>query len=212
MKIIGSNKKDYFDYLIYQYGQDPKTVLNRAGIGKFKKDYDNQATGFHTGIAVDDKYRLHSSLLIKDSLYGNTYVSDFLILNGKSYPLVLASTYPHKYALADETNTINKSRFYHKQTNDVDLVKLSKLVGRHAFIFSSGHSYYHEGSCSVLGEFPNLEEIGLAKIIDPLTMYTETVNFISSHFTDTGEVATVMDNKSKIVSHGFDLKTSFRGK
>ncbi len=217
MKLIGNGKKDYFDFLIHQYGEDPLVVLDRRPIGEFKPDYSNSQTGSYSGKHVDKKY----GNLNSDRVYYDTISRQFedttiwLVLNGKVYPLVLTGTYQSVYTIANDTNSqeSSKSRWwasrYEFTTVDTEItnfVELSKEVNRHCFIFHDYREPY------ISPEVPNLAELGLAKIKSPQEVYLETVDFIAKNFAKEMEVSIPQTNKEKIVGHGFDLKTSFRGK
>lgn len=214
MKLIGNGKKDYFDYLIHQYGEDPLVVLDRRPIGEFRQDYNNKATGYYTGKTVDKKYgNLKSNVAeFNSTLRSYEATSSWLVLNGKLYPLVREHRYPTTLKLPNEENSMELVKSYWWMQNyeftkiGVELplfVELSKELGRHCFILNDLH---------VLGEVPNIVELGFAKIKSPQEVYLETVDFISKNFAKEMEVSVPQTNNEKIVGHGFDLKMSFRGK
>lgn len=212
MKLIGNGKKDYFDYLIHQYGEDPLVVLDRRPIGEF---VNLGSVSYYKPKQVDKKYHMSCGILRKDHKdrqRQDKYISDFLILNGKSYPLAKVGT---KYELINEENcVITNSRYfsikdetvydYYTPKEETLLIELSKEINRHCFIIRD--------VCSVSGEFPCLSAIGIPSIKTSQEVYLETVDFIAKHFAKEGEVSVPQTNKEKIVGHGFDLKTSFRGK
>ena len=215
MKLIANGNKDYFDYLIHQYGEDPLVVLDRRRIGEFDRDY-------YRSVKVEDP-KLNSHIIVKDyedfTYWRGRYVTNFLVLNGKSYPLVKVKgeyvSLTPKFELATTDNSyIEASRFFVTKAGkpvsseygqySEKLVEISKQLKRHCFTIDS-NSY-------VDGLVPNLGKIGIASIISAQDMYLETIDFISKHFAKEMEVSIPQTNNEKIVGHGFDLKTSFRGK
>jgi len=218
MKIIGK-QKDYFDYLIHQYGVDEKLVLDRRGIGQWKSERNNNAVGGYNGMIVDRK-SLSSELPPRTGRFRDTEYSrdeellTWLIVNGRGFPLVPTSTYPHRYALADDTNSKVGQGWWKVPpfvggTQLQEFIDLSKIVKRHVFI--AALSYRHD-DWEIAGDVPVLNDLRFGSIVVPMIMYLETVNFISEHFVDKGEEIVVQSSLEKLVSHGFDKKISFRGK
>ena len=213
MKLIGNGKKDYFDFLIHQYGVDPLVVLDRRPIGEFITKYGD---AYYANVTIDDKYAQRCSLILvetPDSTYWrDRYVHYFLVLNGKKYPLVQTKT---GFTLVNASNVVvEKGWFTKKSTKEIRdyyypkesslLIELSKELKRHCFIIGP--------NSTVRGIVPNLNDIGMPKIIHAQALYLETVDFISKHLAKEVEVSIPQTNKEKIVGHGFDIKTSFRGK
>ncbi len=211
MKILGNNKKDYFDYLIHQYGEDPLTILDRRPIGKFQEEYNNPAVGGYTSTQVDNKYAMTSARMTPTKTYTHDgRIDEFLVLNGKVYSLFLETDYPSKYVIANDNNTLLSGSSYFVDNYAVKegvvldkMVELHKQINRHCFVICGNR---------VQGVVPNLRELNFPSLKLPMEVYLETIDFINQHLTIKGESTTPQTNKEKIVGHGFDLKTSFRGK
>ncbi len=193
MKIIGNAKKDYFDYLIHQYGVDPLVILDRRPNVDLPELHENVIP-------------IPRNLSLKNQ-YGNQwFINSWLVLNGCAYELIETSSYPSVFVLANESNTVEYWLSHNSTKLGVELpqmVTLSKSINKHCFIISNKH---------IITAHPNLVDLGFSKIKDPMQVYLETVDFISRHLSSKPEVAAKQTNKEKIVGHGFDLKTSFRGK
>jgi hypothetical protein len=215
MKIIGKHK-DYFDHLVYQYGVDEKLILDRRGIGEFKEDYINKVVGYYTGTTIkrDNAHEFPRSGLYTEGITSRE-VTEYLVVNGRGYPLIskyFGLNAFGGYLLATEFNCVVHKKYvyrtiYQHGTLLEEFINISKQLNRHAFIIGYRHGDYW----AVVGDYKNLAEIGLSSIISPQEMYLQTVDFVSEHLTKKVEVEVIQDNKQKIVSHGFDLKTSFRG-
>ena len=223
MKIIGK-QKDYYDHLIRQYGVDEKIVLDRRGIGEYKTAHKNLAVGSYSGINVS-RYLLHcdcpirSGLTVKDNSFylyeRDAEIDDWLIVNGRGYPLVQIGSYPSEFVLANKHNSnTNKlqmfwtDRIYKTGSLSLELVELSKQVNRTAFIGRVNRSNQWE----IAGDVPNLGVLKFASIMNARDIYLQTIDFISEHFVAKGEEAKPQTDIEKVVSHGFDKKISFRGK
>lgn len=220
MKIIGKHK-DYFDYLIHQYGVDEKLVLDRRGIGEWKSSSDNDRVGGYRGILVNrssitkepipESYR---SIIGENSYYLKyESINRWLIVNGRGYLLIKIGAYPNVYEFADNTNSIESRSWgkapYVSGTLLQEFIDLSKIVKRHTFIIQSNR---RNDQWEVYGDVPVLSEIKFSSIVDPQTIYLDTVNFISEHFADKEEEIVAQSSIEKLISHGFDKKTSFRHK
>lgn len=223
MKIIGKHK-DYFDYLVHQYGVDEKLVLDRRGIGEWKSEYNNSAVGGYNGITVD-RDLLTKELVPRSGRFvptgndvypnGRDYeVTTWLIVNGCGYPVVEINRFPSVYEIVNDSNSkvikswFGKTELFVSGTVVPEFIKLSTIVKRHAFIAD----YDCRDQWIIDGDVPILSKTGLASILEPQALYIQTVDFISENFVDKGEEISVQSDIQKVVSHGFDKKLSFRGK
>ncbi len=201
MKLIGSRKKDYFDYLIHLYGEDPLVILDRRPVSKLLV---NGYADYYPSIGVDPDWRITSNWYTSKECKYIDVIDDYLVLNGIAYPIVQVSG---KYELVNDKNAFNVSSINSIWGNRIrktkDYTPLNIMFKRHCLII--------KGS-SVQGTVPNLEELKFNKVMSPQEVYLQTVDFITQHLSKKDEVIVEQSNKEKIVSHGFDLKQSFRGK
>lgn len=76
------------------------------------------------------------------------------------------------------------------------------------------------GKSAAFGDFavseryiPILKNIGLAGLVDPLEIYLAFDEYLSKQITKNERAESVgITDKEKVINHGFDAKTSFRGK
>lgn len=85
----------------------------------------------------------------------------------------------------------------------------NKMIGTPVFMIDSINSY--DGVITINKNIPVLQDYGFASIIPAEQMYQNISMFITNELTEQMEMPTMTD-KEKIASHGFDNKTSFRGK
>lgn len=100
------------------------------------------------------------------------------------------------------------------------LVHLSRVLGQPVFIapsFLNNPKGFRSSSTIVTFhslEIPMLSKYGFASVISPDQAYQELDYFIGNLMNESPDLAppVKVSDKDKIVQHGFDLKTSFRGK
>ena len=199
MKII-SKYKDYYDYLQGVYGVDEKLVLDRRS--------ENIKVSKHTGKHV---------LVICGK------VLEFLCINGVFYfgkdierfneSELLKKTFSldkkPKYLVnpnINQKNYWNFCRFYYDGlSEDVYNIYNLKELSKECPIF-----LYHVSSETIWQRFPSLVELGVNKVIDAHTIWNELSNWLSNKITSSEPQQPVGDDKVRLLSAGFDLKTSFR--
>lgn len=202
MKII-SKYKDYYDYLVGIYGQDDKVIYDRRS-----------PNPFHKGFA------LYSCVL------------EFFICNKK---YTVFSWKNHFYQTFDELSILCKDEKFLKYFN-LSPIPYVYIRGREkntkCEFPSHWHHYdrsmedrYNRWNCSttvnkkerspVLVEYfgykiPILKDFNFPSFIPADTLYKDISAFLG-WLVDNPPVETdLQTNKEKIVSHGFDLKKSFR--
>ena len=211
--IIKSVFKDYYDYISKIYGGgDPKVVYIR---GKIQGELN---------VPISDRHP-YSIPKMPEWEY------KWCIVCGKGYLLVSKSTYTKpKWDLWTRSHPSNKSLMgsklkfarklapiylgsyqhlleLHGKENRV-LLKLSKKVKSPVFIIDKiGY-----GSFGVENNVPNLQKLGFDKLIRPEQMYQDISYYVGNLLKDVpdNEPPKSVNNEERIISHGFDLKTSFR--
>lgn len=189
MKII-SKYKDYYDYLVGVYGVDNKIVLDRR-----------------RGQHIDWDWELNrvNSLCICGIAY------DFLFMNGKFY-----------YGQEIMDNFETKLNVFANQ-NEVfyaDTWNVSRVTSE-GFEISPYPTYVnekekcpivlignpHKSRCDYNGRlYPKLSDMEFARIMDADTIFKLLAQYLSPK----DITPQPMTDKEKIVSHGYDIKRSFR--
>ncbi len=182
MKIIDA-RKDYYDYLVGKYGIDPNIVLDRRD--------------FKTPLYTTDKCKI--------SIFFCGYWYDSYLCDGKYYwgeDLIQYSTSSDNYHLFRNpiinTVLINKERLSTVPYKEVDY---------------RGIKYGKDPDCPIvlrqtgqLFKFPKLSSYGFSSIVSPEDAYNKLVDYCSKK----DPISVELDDKTKIISHGFDPKASFR--
>lgn len=182
MKIIDA-RKDYYDYLVSKYGIDPNIVLDRRDfeIPVYTPD-KCKISIFFCGYWYDS-YKINNKFIWGKDLiqYSN---------NIKQYYLFKQSDIDVVYIGNDRFNT-----FPYTQT-DYRGVRYGKDP-EFPIVLSQGNKLY---------KFPKLDFYEFASIVSPEDAYNKLVDYCSKKDPSPKE----LDDKLKIVSHGFDSKQSFR--
>jgi hypothetical protein len=205
---IKSKFKDYYDFVGHKYGGgDPNVVYPR------------------TRITVNHQPLIIAEYKVQDLPNHRNYYNDLpgvnfkmLAIAGKYFMLICENT--HEYDQKWEVwNDVKHAKYNFKNISkrsvnvfDNELVSLSKEVGHPVFI------YYHHfdskvGRClAVESACPILQDYGIDKVIPPEQMYQDLAYFIGNTMKDSPDTTppVQIDNKDRIVQHGFDLKQSFR--
>lgn len=206
MKILG-NIKDYYDYLQGTYGIDPKVVYERICMtlvgdkwvkqGIYKPEYLNPPAD------PSPYYEKPSSVYF--------YV---LAICGKLYCVFIHN---RKFYFPDHTDALEKlesrvdkvSRQYMRNRYSDSALHLRKTdvnEKENCPVCLIDTNSYHRGALGAMVKNVRLSDFGIGQIISPNDMYIMISNFLSRE-------KVVIDNRTdvqKIVSKGFDKKTSFR--
>ena len=225
--IIKSTFKDYYDFVAHIYGGgDPKIFYPRIRLGEKNKVYD-----YYPGLPAPEMEGRFPSLPIRYS--GNLeFPFDFkwISIVGKFYLLVRESRevgtgdiyieenkwellVEGKYPKLDKA-LFRKTMIFGRLTYDSyvgvpskELVLLSRRLKAPVF----GFEY---NSAIVDSTIPILGDIGIASIIPPEQMYQEISYFMGNIINEVPDLQPAgkppMTDKEKIISHGLDLKISFR--
>ena len=240
MKII-SKFKDFYDYKVAKYGVDEKLVYTRktyceyfqALIGKINNiniDYRISESEFNKNLKDNTKpineKNIHKILFIGEKLIHlffteNGVYTHFDIRNEEDLRKLIDFEYKKEITFKDGKKFNIYSRFredweyllsYNKKkliTSDIDKddiilnepMLLIELIGESK---SSRYLYIYKFTYN-----PNLSKLGI--YIDEDFIWQSLVEFLSNKRSEK-EIAPEVSNENKILSKGFDLKTSFRPK
>lgn len=205
MKII-SNFKDYYDYLIGQYGIDEKVVYERI----CSTETDDQKGWNKTGI-YKPQHSLEGTVYSFDILAVCGIIYCHYYYNGKHYFGIEAQDYiPKKikrglyendiHTHSDLMKSIPSESMFNYQTN-VHLRKtnLNEKENCPVLILDRDCKYAQVKN-------PKLLDFDFGKMLSAEECYVQINNFLSRE-------KPVIDNRTdvqKIVGKGFDKKTSFR--
>lgn len=225
--IIKSTFKDYYDFIAHKYGGgDPKIFYPRIRLVQRDKVY-----GYDPGLPAPEMNSKFPNLPYTTSRFniGAPFEFKWIAIVGKFYLLVRE----HKEDLPEEVYVENKwgllvegkypkldkvlfrrSRTLGKSTYESyvgypskELVLLSRRLKAPVF----GFQY---GTAMVEGDIPILGDVGIASIISPEQMYQDISYFMGNIINEVPDLQPAgkppMTDKEKIISHGLDIKASFR--
>lgn len=192
MKII-SKYKDYYDYLQGIYGVDEKLVLDRRS-SEHPTYYSTGRHVFLIGnirvdvIHIDGKFYCGESDMIK--LGGKRHVD---VTGRVSYTVsyTTASGRRETISVAVKPMILNS-----KDSDDRPAIVLLR----------TGDCYTKQS----IYPFPRLEQYNIQKVLSPHDAWVELSAWLGQKVTAREPVVPVGDDKVRILSAGFDLKTSFR--
>jgi hypothetical protein len=201
MKIL-SRFKDYYDYLAHQYGIDEKVIFKRDSFSETKFNFDLKVPNVRAFITAEVSIA-------------------YLVVNGLGYIIYTKryGTATKLYFYGDDIELDKKLKQYNKPWltqpkyvafNIPNVEELIRMVGSPTFIITEFDTY-ELGTVRIAKQAPNLGALGFAKYKDAYIMYQETACYIGKIFGSVEPPIQISD-KDRIVAHGFDLKTSFRGK
>lgn len=203
MKII-SNFKDYYDFMVNKYGIDPKVVYERVQRGgMYVPDYikiSKERTEEWVVHFCGKKYYVYYAF--GDWYYGK----GVLDLDETKYPEKWLDIYTYKKVT--EFNTW-KSGYEPKKSRWFGTVRGAEKI-------HGGPTDINEKeNCPIvltspLVNFtvlnPRLSDLNFAKVIPPEDAFIT----ISNWLTRENPIIDYRTDKEKVISHGFDPKTSFR--
>lgn len=190
MKII-SKYKDYYDYLQGIYGVDEKLVLDRR-----KSD--------HPSYYSDGIYRFLIGGLKVDVLHKNDSFycgeSDMIKLGGTRIenprqPNIISYRIPYVDSLGN--------------SKPISICVTPYGESRGSSRFDEYAIYMVQDAYSCL-PYPRLEQYGIQKVLKPHDIWIELSAWLGKQATKREPEVPVGDDKVRILSAGFDLKTSFR--
>jgi|GEM_PF-5512259 len=203
MKVL-SKFKDYYDYQVGVYGEDPLLIYDRRnGQGKINIDFDTVITVFIgnkviQGIIIggehywgDDLKKYTTGPSTKDRWFHEFYLK----INGNA-----------RYSFTfNRTGKKFREFIYHDQlekTNNKSLIELKQKALDYPI------SLHIPGRKSIPN--PQLESIGINKVLPPSIVWQELSDYFSQQNQAKEKTVPIGNDQLRIQSHGFDLKSSFR--
>jgi len=192
MKII-SKYKDYYDYLVGKYGEDPLIVLDRRDSENPKFSSDD--------IKLIDLYiggKNIQGIYIHDQFYYGENIEPFSVKNPR---------YHLFYNDRDVYRVRDKYFGYINVRCKITDTDINEKLGV-PILMRKEYLYTNKIDIKNYYKFPILKNLNLASFIEPDEMWLLLSNFLSKK-------DLIIDNRTnneKIIDAGFDLKESFRGK
>lgn len=210
MKII-SNFKDYYDFMVGKYGADPKVVYERVCQEYSGIDKSWSKQGMYTpeylkfGKDRSEKWQVHfcGKEYYIYYVYGDWFFGEEIVnIVPEKYPQYSATTAFFNGAHNDQRSML-KSWRAEFDTPKSFFSKSPKVQGMASDV-------NEKLKCPVvIGDSiknPRLKDIEFGKIIPPEEAFITISNWLSREKV----IVDRRNDKEKILSHGFDTKTSFR--
>lgn len=205
--LIISKYKDYYDYLATEFGVDEKLVLDRRS-ENYSLTYSSP-TKVHLFIA-DIHYQ---GLWLNDKFYWSNSLLQF----GK---FCKASSKRHSWEsdevledriLLDSKYNSNLSRHKYIAINPrVDKLKRNSIQNKAILYTTKDLYYFNEKQQLELDyiDYPKLSDLNIPNIISSKDMWITLSNWLSKQLDK--QITNNQTDKEKIITHGFDIKKSFR--
>jgi hypothetical protein len=180
MKIIDA-RKDYYDYLVGKYGVDPKVVLDRRD--------------FETPVYLPDKCKI--SIFFCGYWYDGYKLSDKYIWGEDLIPHSNGNDNLF-FNRQEDVIYIGNGKYHTKPYKETDYrgVRINKEPD-YPIALKQENSLY---------KFPRLASFGFGSIMPPEDAFLKLVDYC----TVKDPTPKKIDDKLKIIAHGFDMRTSFR--
>jgi len=204
MKII-SKYKDYYDYLQGIYGVDEKLILDRTeGTSKMFPKH----TGLHILVVCG---KVLEYVCFNNKYYFNKDIEQFNETKVLNWRVEERLKPKPSYIINPEINFKNfwnfEKIYYPTLSYDIhNIYPELKELSKKCPIF-----LYHKNSKTIWQEFPSLLELGVNKEIEAKEIWIMLSEWLGNRITEQEPIVPVGDDKVRILSAGFDLKTSFRG-
>lgn len=194
MKII-SKYKDYYDYLQGIYGVDEKLVLDRR-----ESDHpmylSNGIVRFMIGNCLVDVLNIDGVFYAGDK--------DMIKLGGRpnvdaETKEITSYTVEYKNGYGNIQRSVMTVRPYGGKTQRTDHLE-------YGIYMVNQKSKYDDKVCP----YPRLDQYNVQKVMSPEALWLEMSNWFSQEITRKEATVPVGDDNVRILSAGFDLRTSFR--
>lgn len=226
MRILDNNK-DFYDYCQGIYPDDSFTYDRRDSYVLSKEEFASYFTkeqphyryyfSAHNGIYHILMQVCHSFWLFKLTVlttdeYNKCLTYDIeLLKNWKDF-----NSDRKLFELSVVNINIPYSFYYNKDRTEekltdkmVEAIKIKDYVTKRVF----NKFIMYKGNDRVEKHIPILKNTGIASLVDPMEIYLSLEEYFSMEKTANERIDAIgLTNDDKITNHGFDLKTSFRGK
>lgn len=210
---IHSSFKDYYDHIGNMYGGgDPNIVYLRKPLVfdsslpnlELRKSFYTTYTHFKDYDTAWLCVNAHYYLCLRLGGSMNNY--SWTVFSEKNFPDTWESVKNYHARYNGSSIIETRDTTYYCGSYSEELLKASRILKAPVFFLYDG---YHNPICEYI---PKLGEMGFATVKTPEQMYQETAYFLGNLMYESPDLAkpSIMDDKQKIQSHGFDLKQSFR--
>jgi hypothetical protein len=197
MKIL-SKYKDYYDYLVGIYGEDPKLILDR-------RDKDNYALVTGSKIVLYIAGYVIEGLILENGniLYGEAltpYIVDKTKYRNWWYRYKWLSKHQNRdYSKSVHIKYKDEEDWYYlepvKDPQDTNILNNCPILIKTIY-----------GLC----KYPKLESLKLPTYLKAETIYQWLTEWLSNQITEKEKQIKDIPDKLKIQNKGFDIKKSFR--
>lgn len=175
-------------------------------ISKFKDYYDHEV-GYY-GYDETRVYDRRGKIVTPANLYGNHYMFGIC---GKLVPVINTSV----GFVFTEKDIPKDQKYLHEAKNFIwqsgRLTDVNQKTGQPVLFLSNYGEFWHDENQNSTITIPKLSEFGFPSRFSSREMYSRIYDYLG-WLKDNPPIPDKMTNKEKIVSHGFDQKTSFRPK
>jgi len=199
MKII-SKYKDYYDYLQGVYGVDEKLILDRRK-GYHKPIGYAKEVLFICGKVIEFYVRDNKVYIGRDEI--SSIASDPL----KKRWLSLKDKEMKTLFINDSNNFYSWSRIVYTELSED---KYNIYPGARRFYKECPIFLYNHFADCYDCEFPKLEVLKIPSVLSAHDIWNMLSQWLGERVTEKEPIVPVGDDKVRILSAGFDLKTSFR--
>lgn len=203
MKIL-SKYRDFYDYLSKIYGEDPKIILDRRKADRFDIPSDGKIMIYFCGWIYEGFVR-----------EGRIYWGKDLLLFGIRKPKREWDSILREKQVSNDFAYISWQGGIYSWTNKSygDYFSLIPYKDKYNLnrkydcaIFRRSNIYSGNDKEAIISKYPKLSDLGIQSILTPKDAYL----ILSAWLAPKDTASDNQTDKEKIVSNGFDTKTSFR--
>ena len=208
MRII-DKQKDYYDFLVGSFGMDEKLIYNRNSV------IHNLSDGHYrlvVGTIVQEFAKVNKHIYFgkKLNLVGKKSNTNLSLRNWlRKFRKKINDKYydvNFRFEGRDYLVEVNSEKYY---INPDEVKEYALPIYIEEIFFKPYRNKKGIRIDSFIYTNPNLDGLGL-KIFKPEEIWLEVSNFLSKKLTDKEIIINNQTDEQKIISHGFDLKQSFR--
>jgi hypothetical protein len=204
MKII-SKFKDYYDYLQGIYGIDEKLILDRTEFYRTPKFPPNGLVNIYIcgyeyeGVCLNGQY------------YWESDIEKIALKSKKRRYWIRGGDEKDYYTVDLKLSNQSLTQVLKKRVNSVVNDKLNypiliNVLGGELGLTYKHRDYHYFEHHQEFSKFPILADYGFQRVLPAEDLWIQLSNWLSR----TKDIPNNQTNKEKILSAGFDLKTSFR--